>query len=108
MHFTVTSSSTDSRQSISTRPQCITPVIFHRTNDGSMLSVSSTDGYVTFITFAEGELGKAYKEQVVGKPEAASDAEKPSIPIAQSAAPQAEKAPSVNSKRWVYCGGHTE
>ncbi|ELT96618.1 hypothetical protein CAPTEDRAFT_226807 [Capitella teleta] len=34
-------------------------------HDGRFLSVSSTDGFITLVTFAEGELGEAYHTQVV-------------------------------------------
>jgi len=36
---------------------------FCRTEDGSLLAISSTDGYVTFISFSSGELGKPYHIQ---------------------------------------------
>ena len=35
------------------------------TPDGKTLAVSSTDGYVTFISFSDEELGKPYSNQVV-------------------------------------------
>ena len=36
-----------------------------RSPDGRILSVASTDGFITFITFSEGELGEPYTKQVV-------------------------------------------
>lgn len=37
--------------------------IVHRSRDGSFLAVSSTDGYCSFVSFEEGELGTALKER---------------------------------------------
>lgn len=34
-------------------------------NDGKILMVSSTDGYCSIVQFADGELGKTYKEQSI-------------------------------------------
>lgn len=37
--------------------------LFHRSRDGSFLAVSSTDGYCSFVSFEEGELGTPLKER---------------------------------------------
>ena len=39
-------------------------LLLYRSGDGRFLVVSSTDGYCTIISFAEGELGTPYKDQI--------------------------------------------
>ena len=38
---------------------------YSRSPDGRCLAISSTDGFITFVSFTEGELGTLYHEQAV-------------------------------------------
>lgn len=68
--------------------------------DGRLLMVSSTDGYCTFVTFDEGEIGMPYEGPVyVAAPVAASPPRKPPV---QSAKPQ-NQSPLLTL--WKNCPG---